>query len=40
MWFDGENELFNAGCIINNILAKGMLISVQNQKITSLGIPS
>jgi hypothetical protein len=30
MWFDVENGSFNAECINNNILAKGMLISVQN----------
>jgi hypothetical protein len=39
-WFDGENGLFNAECITNNILANVMLISVQNQKVTSLGVPS
>jgi hypothetical protein len=38
MWFDGENALFNAECITNNILAKGMLISVQNKKISSFAI--
>jgi hypothetical protein len=37
MWFDGENELFTAECITDNILAKGMLISVHSQKITSWG---
>lgn len=39
MWFDGENYLFNAECITNNILANVMLILVHNQKVTFLGIP-
>jgi len=32
--------IFEPPCITNNILAKGMLLSVQDQKIISLGIPS
>ena len=33
MWCDGINELFNAKFIYDNVLVKGMSISVQNDKI-------
>jgi uncharacterized membrane protein len=35
MWFDGENESYDVELIQNNILVKGLLISVQNYKVIS-----
>jgi hypothetical protein len=32
MWFDGKNELFSAEFIQNNILVKGVSVSVETTK--------